>query len=251
MCLVGCVSPPLRPRDPTPGVPHFTVQTYNIFFRTPGDRATLEAIGRAGADLIALEEVSFDWEPSIRERYAETYPYQLFHPEAGAGGYAVLSRFPLVDGGIREAPHHPGWHVLVGSPMGIIELLLVHLRAHFKGRSDPLEAYLEVGQDHLADIETFTAACNAEWPTLVVGDFNEEDGGSAVEYLEDQGYRDVLPLFHPAQPTYRHAHTPAGQFDAQIDHIMFEDAFEPLNAWVVEAGESDHFPVVAHFERAL
>lgn len=247
---VGCVRPPLQPRDPTPGVPHFTVQTYNVFFRDPANPETLEAIGRADADVLALLEVNPAWEEAVRDRYGTEYPHAIYRPEPGAGGYAVISRFPLIDGGLHEAPHHPGWHVLAQTPMGVVQLLLVHLRAHFKGRTDPLEAYLEVAADHRLDIATFTAECSESLPTIVLGDFNEEGGGSAVEYLEARGFRDALPLFHPGQPTYRHRRSLGGQLDASIDHIMFDDSFVPLNAWVVDAGASDHFPVVAHFERA-
>ena len=246
----GCVHPPLQPREPTPGVPHFTVQTYNVFFRDPANADTLGAIGRADADVIALLEVNPAWETAIRARYAHAYPHALYRPEPGAGGYAVLSRFPLVDGGLRDAPHPPGWHVVAETPMGTIELLLVHLRAHFKGRSDPLEAYLEVDEDHRLDIAAFTADCSGAYPTVVLGDFNEEGGGSAVDYLEARGFRDALPLFHPGQPTYRHRRSLGGQLDANIDHIMFDESFVPLNAWVVDDGASDHFPVVAHFEQA-
>ena len=33
-----------------------------------------------------------------------------------------------------------------------------------------------------------------------------------------------------------------------IDHILFDRAFVPLNAYVLDSGNSDHLPVVAHLE---
>ena len=31
-------------------------------------------------------------------------------------------------------------------------------------------------------------------------------------------------------------------------HILFDDAFVSLNAWVTQSGHSDHLPVLAHLE---
>jgi endonuclease/exonuclease/phosphatase family metal-dependent hydrolase len=39
-----------------------------------------------------------------------------------------------------------------------------------------------------------------------------------------------------------------GQFTQTLDHIFFDPQFESLNAWVVNAGGSDHLPVMAHLE---
>jgi endonuclease/exonuclease/phosphatase (EEP) superfamily protein YafD len=38
--------------------------------------------------------------------------------------------------------------------------------------------------------------------------------------------------------------------DYQLDHIFYSSQLEPLNAWVLEEGRSDHFPVVAIFQSA-
>jgi endonuclease/exonuclease/phosphatase (EEP) superfamily protein YafD len=118
----------------------------------------------------------------------------------------------------------------------------------FNGGSNAASSYLHVGRDHLSAINDIRAQSPAP-VALVVGDFNEESDGKAVKKLEDDGFRDALPLFRPGQPTWRHPSL-ANQLTAAIDHIMFDDSLEPLDARVMVKGNSDHMPVVAHFELA-
>jgi endonuclease/exonuclease/phosphatase (EEP) superfamily protein YafD len=130
-----------------------------------------------------------------------------------------------------------------------LQILNVHLRATFNGHSNVVASYLNVGKDHLTAINEYTAQ-NAAPTTLVVGDFNEETNGEAVKKLKDDGFQDVLPLFKPGQPTWRHKSL-ADQFTAAIDHILFDDStLEALDAHVLVKGNSDHLPVVASFELA-
>jgi endonuclease/exonuclease/phosphatase family metal-dependent hydrolase len=84
-------------------------------------------------------------------------------------------------------------------------------------------------------------------PTLVIGDFNEEDDGAVIRWLEARGYRNALPLFRPGQHTWRH---PLLGFELRqsLDHILFDRAFEPLDAQVLDAGRSDHLPVLARLQ---
>ena len=97
LLALGCGAPPLEPRDPTPGVPHFTIATYNILGDSQGDVATRETIGETRADIICLEEVTAEWERVIRERYAADYPFMVFYAEGGAGGLGVLSKRRLIE----------------------------------------------------------------------------------------------------------------------------------------------------------
>ena len=55
--------------------------------------------------------------------------------------------------------------------------------------------------------------------------------------------------YHPGQWTWR-GRSVAGQFSLSIDHILFDGSMVPLDAWVSSPGNSDHNPVVAHFEAA-
>src|SRR5262249_4309584 len=94
-CLaLGCGPAPLEPRDPDPGSEHFVVESYNIQDTTSGDPVTLGAIGAANAEVICLQEVTPVWEQSLRGRYADAYPYMLFHALDGSEGLGFMSRVP-------------------------------------------------------------------------------------------------------------------------------------------------------------
>jgi len=246
--LLACGEPPLEPREPTPGAPHFRVQTYNVELTDAVDRATVAAVGEAEAEIVALQEVTPAWESVLRERYAERYPHMLFETDGGAGGLAVLSKFPLEDRGLLLGPAdwHPAWHVLVFTPMGPVQLLNVHLRPVFSGGGGAAESYLTSGEDHREQVQLYTDDCSV-LPTIVLGDFNEGPAGDAVRYLEGAGFRNALPLYRPGQETWRFRSV-GDQLAETIDHVMFDGAFEPLNAWVEVRGDSDHLPVIAHLE---
>ena len=253
LLAVACAEPPLEPREPTPGRAHFTVETFNVELTDAYDADTVAAVGAAGAEVIALQEVTHAWKDVLLAEYAATYPHMIFRLEAGgAGGLAMLSKYPLEDLGFRPGPGdwHPAWHVLVHTPMGAVQVLNVHLRPIFSGGSDPVDSYFSVGDDHVDQIALYSDECTDGLPTLVVGDFNESPDGDAVRWLETRGFQNALPLFHPGQETWRFASV-GDTFAEAIDHILFDTAFEPLDAWVEVRGDSDHLPVAAHLESRL
>lgn len=248
----GCAQPPLTPRSPTPGAPQLVVTSFNVHLHQWDDPGTVEAVGLAGADLIVLQETNPDWEQALRARYADAYPHMLFrHKGGGSGGLAVLSRSPVVDAGLRPyLDWHPAWHLQVQTKLAVVQVLAVHLRAPLNRNDDgALTALSNLGEDHRAEIKAFSVACEEELPTLVVGDFNEDPQGPAVAWLEDRGFRNALPLFRPGVETWRRRSL-HGQTVETVDHVLFDDAFVPLDAWVERAGSSDHLPVTAHFEAA-
>jgi endonuclease/exonuclease/phosphatase family metal-dependent hydrolase len=246
---VACGEPPLMPRQPSDGAPHFTVMSYNIELGAAGAAATLDGIGALDADIVCLQEVTPEAEASLRATYAVQYPHQLFQSKGGAGGLAALSRFPLLDRGLRPDPNggHPSWHLEVESPAGSIQLLNIHLRSLFGAGPDPVRSYLRSDGDHLAQIEAFADVCDADVPTIVLGDFNEGVEGRAVRFLEARGFSNLLPAYHPGQPTWGFRSV-GNQFGETLDHILISDALVPLDAWVKRLGESDHLPVFAHVE---
>lgn len=250
----ACGAAPMSPRAPAPGAAVYSVQSYNVEWSRHADRSVIEAVGAGGADVVCLQETTPKFEKVLRERWAARYPHQSYQhnaPRTGATGLAVLSRYPLVDRGHHPSPRrwHPAWHVDVETPSGPIQVLLVHLRAKLSGRDNDLEALLTLHRDHLDEIHHFMRWTRAELPTLIVGDFNEEGDGAAVSWLEERGFKNALPLFRPEQHTWRYPIL-GWELRQSLDHILFDGAFEALDARVLDAGRSDHLPVVARLEVA-
>jgi endonuclease/exonuclease/phosphatase family metal-dependent hydrolase len=248
----GCAAAPLAPRAPTQGAEHYTIQSYNVECGKHEDESIIEAIGFANADIVCLQETTPEYETVIRRRYGERYPNQLYEhnaPDTGAAGLAVLSRFPIVDRGHHLAPFgwYPAWHLEVETPSGPVQILHVHLRAKLSGRNNDFVALVTLRGDHRREIEHFMRWSVHDQPTLVVGDFNEEADGGAVSWLGKRGFRDALSLFRPDDHTWRQPFL-AWELRQTLDHILFDKAFVPLDARVIDKGSSDHLPVVAHFQ---
>jgi endonuclease/exonuclease/phosphatase (EEP) superfamily protein YafD len=248
--LAGCGPDVLEPRAPTPGVPHFKVATYNVLGEMSDDRETIETIGDTNADVICLQEVTPEWREVLIERYSQTYPYMLFKEHTGASGLGVISRYPLSGGELMFVRRwHPAWRVNAQTPAGWLQLLVVHLRAKFddRGYESVVSSYANWENDHVLQTQAYVGSNLEEAPTVVLGDFNEGPTDAAVEYLESAGYENVLPLYHPGQYTWRHASV-GDQANDAIDHILFNRFMDSLNAYVLVRGNSDHIPVIAHFE---
>jgi endonuclease/exonuclease/phosphatase family metal-dependent hydrolase len=255
LCLVviasACGEPPLQPRPPSEGAPHFTVMTYNIELGAKREPETLDSIAAVNADIACLQEVTPEAELVMRERFDELYPYQLYQSKGGAGGLGILSRFPIEDRGLLLAPAgwHPAWRVDAQTPGGLVQLLNIHLRSQFSADTGLLNSYLATDTDHLTEMRMFAQHCDDSLPAIVLGDFNEGVNGKAVQFLEQEGFRNMLPSFHPGQPTWRFPAV-GGQLQKTYDHILVDDFLQPLNAWVETRGLSDHLPVIAHVQPA-
>jgi endonuclease/exonuclease/phosphatase family metal-dependent hydrolase len=248
-CVVGCGEAPLQPREPTPGRMHFKIATFNVFDHEATNPANLDAIGRLGAEVIALQEVTHDAEPLIRARYLDRYPAMAFHP-SGSAGLGFLSAWPIEDKGLTDLGDgwHPAWHVWVTTPRGKIEVLVVHLKPVATGGLNTVSAVTTLGSDHVKELKLYVEKSAAHLPVVVLGDFNEGTDGDAVRYLEGRGFQNALPLFRPGQFTWKARRSVGGQFTQTIDHILFDEHFEPLNAYTMSIGASDHLPVIAHLQ---
>ncbi|HEY5952183.1 MAG TPA: endonuclease/exonuclease/phosphatase family protein, partial [Kofleriaceae bacterium] len=192
------------------------------------------------------------WQRAIAARLDGEYPHQRFtHPETWpAGGMGLLSKYPVVAlqhlysvGGMFFA-----WRVLLDTKLGRIQVLSVHLRPPMSDGGSWVVGFFSTRGDRLREIENHFAALDPKLPTLVLGDFNEEGDGRAVEFLKEHGFGDALPQFVGNARTWE---WPVGSITLkfQLDHIMYDAHFVPVTGAVVEAGRSDHKPVWVDFER--
>ena len=172
-----------------------------------------------------------------------------FHHSAGAGGLAVLSRYPFTGEVLASTGGwFPAWRLTVSSPIGPLQVLQLHLRPPVSDGGSWVQGYFTTRGFRRQEAERFAGPLDLTLPTLVVGDFNEKHQ-QAIGYFESRGLRSVLEQYQPSAITWRWD-TSIGRITHRLDHILYSPRLLPLDARVVQAGRSDHLPVVAEFEAA-
>ena len=253
----GCSHAPERqPTAPGPR-PALRLMTYNVNFGIAGDGPTLAAIESGQADVVLLQEINKPWERSLRARFEATYAHSVFHPRGGAGGIGVMSRLPIRAQQLI-ATEGDGWfpalRLVFDSPLGALQVLVVHLRPPVSDGGSFVAGHFTAPAIHEKEIARFCEALDRDLPTMVAGDFNEEEDGRAIAYLArgacgNRTMTSALPQFAPDRPTWRWP-TTFHTFERRLDHIVYDGRLEPLSVEVLDAGRSDHFPVVGVFVRA-
>lgn len=233
--------------DGSPGVARFTVATYNVHADMAGDRATLFALRSLDADMVFLQEATTEWEDVVRRELGDVYPHISFRAcDDRFGGLAILSRTPF-GGGVMldaDAGPFPAWLIKVETPIGLLQILNLHLFPPVRWRERGWwRAYVDSQDVHLREVQGFLVRLDPRAPTLIVGDFNEAAAGKAVSWLIDRGF---VAALDPATPTWRWQ-TEVGPITWQLDHILYRGPLSVVASRVVRAGNSDHWPVIAAF----
>ncbi len=226
-----------------------SVLTFNVNFGVAGHPDNLEAVRRADADVVLLQETTERSETSFHE-LAEVYPFQRFADCCRAGGLGFLSKYPIVSESYLspEAGWFPAWRITVDTPMGAVQTLNVHLRPPVSEGGSWVSGHFTTKKIRRQEIEAFWASMEPEVPAVVAGDFNENAGGSAVEFLTGQGLRSALPQVDAKAKTW-HWPTRLGELTAMLDHVMYGPRLRLLHAEVREPGPSDHVPVLVTLDR--
>jgi len=226
------------------------VMSYNVNFGVAGDPAAVAAIASAKPQIVLLQETNEVWEQTLVA--GSSYKHHRFAPpkELPAGGLGVLSRYPIVT--IEELPSVGGpffaWRVVIDTPSGRIQILNLHLRPPMSDGGSWVVGYWSTRETREQEIAWHLERLDPELPTLLAGDFNEEPDGRAMTYATDRGYTDAIAQFAKGRQTW---HWPVGSITLrfQLDHIMYDTRFMAVAGGIVEAGNSDHRPVWADFER--
>ncbi len=249
LAALGC-APTRKPAEPTGA--HVSVLTYNVNFGGPRPELAAEAIRNADADVVALQETSPAWERFLKPRLAGLYAHRRFRHAGGAGGMGFLAKWPLreVFYARPKAGWFPGWLVEVTTPVGPVQLLNVHLRPPVSDRgSVGIGPYLSTRNIRLLEIQSLHKQLEPGKPTIVLGDFNEDDSGRAVGWLRKQGMTDALREFDRRTTTWRWR-TRYLTLRHRLDHVLHSPELHCLSARVLDAGASDHLPLLTVFEAA-
>jgi endonuclease/exonuclease/phosphatase family metal-dependent hydrolase len=249
--LVGCASG----GDATPPLPgdavRLRVMTYNMNFGVAGDRAGVEAITGAAPDIVVLQETNDEWEAVLHGKF----PHERFQgPKSAwpAGGLGVMSKWPIksVDELLSDGGPFFAWRIVIDAPGGPLQILNVHLHPPMDIESGSwVIGYFSTRSNREREARDHVAKLDKTLPTIVAGDFNEEDEGKAIAIFRERGLANALPRFRPDADTWQ---WPLGAttLKFRLDHILFEEAkFRAVAADVVDKGRSDHAPVWADLVR--
>jgi endonuclease/exonuclease/phosphatase family metal-dependent hydrolase len=129
------------------------------------------------------------------------------------------------------------------TPLGVMQALNVHLMPPVSQREGYLRSYVRRQAIRIREIETYIGTLATDMPSVIAGDFNENQHGGALALLFERGWRSAVPELLGAVPTWRW-NTAHGPLAWQLDHVVFDARFEALEARVIDGGPSDHLPVV-------
>lgn len=232
--------------------PAHSVLAFNVLFDGADDGKSLDAIERAGADVVCLTELTPRFARAFEKRFSERYPHRVFESKKGTWGVGIASRYPLSAARVfAQKPHRiPAMEARVGFPERRAMLACLHLFPPV-GKHRKSDGFLETMEKNAKlrkEQAQFLVARYApeKGSVLLVGDLNEESSGQAVKTLEDAGFaRACAVKDQRCGPTF-----PGATYFApaifEIDHVLGRGVtFE--SARVIREGGSDHFPVFATF----
>jgi endonuclease/exonuclease/phosphatase (EEP) superfamily protein YafD len=227
------------------GAPELRVLSFNINYGVGHDPSNVAVVAETDADLVLLQETTEQSEAAFREALAGTYPHVLFRDCCNAGGLGVMSKHPIHEETYLEPTvgWFPAWRVVVDTPLGPVQVLDVHLRPPMSDGGSWVAGYFTTRDDRRKEIEAFWSALDPELPTIVAGDFNEDEKGRAIEFLAERGLRSALPQVEPRAKTWRWQ-TKVGKLRLMLDHVVYGPGLELRSAEVIDRGTSDHLPVL-------
>jgi endonuclease/exonuclease/phosphatase (EEP) superfamily protein YafD len=242
LIVASACATPFVARKPQVGEPSLRVMTFNVNYGVPPDAQTLAAIAKAAPDILLVQELNSGWRDALA-----TWPHAELHPsDDDASGLGVAARFPLEVKALppTEQGFFGAQRVVVTTPLGRLQLLNVHLRPPVSDSGSFVSGYFTTKGIRQLEIANHVQELEPDVPSIVAGDFNEEDS-RATAWLEERQWRSADRELAHGTPTW---HWPwIVELKGCLDHIYYSSALEPFEVQVLQAGKSDHFPVLAVF----
>ncbi len=228
-----------------------TVVSWNVNYGGVGADIVVDVLDGLDADVVVLQETTPEWEALLRGRLGQKYPGMAFHHCCGAGGLAVFGKGAVDVDVMPAVSWFPAAHAVVETALGPVQVLDVHLRPPF-GDEGSMPQRIVSGavvtpSIRETEMKTFLKSLEERGGAVVVaGDFNEASGG-AVDAVRGAGFSSALDDAGVSDPTW---HWDGVPFRLRMDHVFYDDDLALVGARVVDvAGASDHFPVVARFQK--
>jgi vancomycin resistance protein VanJ len=214
------------------GAHNLRVLTHNVDADNRNHPATAAAVLAAGADVVALEEMTSTAMTAYERALKQRYPYHVKRSTVG-----LWSRYPIHDSGSVDIGL--SWtralRAEVATPEGDVAFYVAHLVSVRIGSSgftsDQRDQTIQLLGKHLTDEKLDQV--------VLMGDLN----GTA----SDRSLAPVMTQLRSAQGVAGDGFGfswPAGFPMARIDHVLVR-GIEPTRAWVLPRTGSDHRPVAA------
>jgi endonuclease/exonuclease/phosphatase family metal-dependent hydrolase len=253
LVVVACASNSESTLPIPEGAPRLRVMTYNVNFGLVGDAEGVAAVASASPDIVVLQETNDAWEQAFRSLPFAHRRFEGPQNEWAAAGMGVLSKYPIrsIDHLDSDAGPFFAWRIVIEAPGGPVQILNVHLHPPMDRASGSwVVGYFSTGSIRAKEATDHVAKL-ADMPTIVAGDFNEEDEGRAIAIFRKRNLTSALPQFQPDADTWQWEVGSSGTtLRFRLDHILYDKrAFRAIAADVVGRGHSDHAPVWADLVR--
>lgn len=223
------------PMDLSPSRPsawHFRVFHMNVLrSNTAYHEAIVQAMD-SDADVVSVQEVSFEWAQALCNGLGEHYPYVHIEPRTDCYGIALFSKHPFRRVRTVTLKDAPFIDALLDVGAGSVRLIAVHASSptshwNFQRRNEQL---MFLGR----------YVVQAGPPTILVGDLNTVPWDQAFRKLcQRSGLRALSPVLHRTWPTF-------GAFTViPLDHVLVSKGICPVAVRIAPVRGSDHHALIA------
>lgn len=263
----------------------FSVLTYNVNFGLARERRdgtyslsddtdnVIDAVATTTADIVVLQETNSAWQHAFNSyskvSMNQLYPHQRWLHQSAAGGSAILCRShvtllscELVD---TRKEVEGSWFKQLVARVEIFEKNIIVVGVHLRPPKGLMFWTTSIRRQEMMCVMNSIEQTNEQderdvvgTPLLVMGDFNEDDGYSALSYLQSE-YQlvDALNQFVDQRQETMEVDVPMlfGAFywhrKFRLDHICYSEKHFICKECRVVSGyrshASDHQPVFANF----
>jgi endonuclease/exonuclease/phosphatase family metal-dependent hydrolase len=166
-------------------------------------------------------------------------------------GLAIISKYPIINNLFLPPVYgwSPGWLVTIKTPKGCLQVFNVHLNPKLVCENNIGlfgEGIWATSQFRLKEINYYYQFLNPKLPTIIAGDFNENDNCAVANYLCNRNFFDNLTLV-PAYIKTWYWNAAGFVVTGRYDRIYNSPCLHTKYCRVVTKGDSDHFPVFVDY----
>lgn len=231
--------------------PRVRVLSFNALVSNNSFAEVEAMIRREQADVVAVQELSFEMADYLAPRLAAEYPHQLLHPWSDPRGIGFFSRLPISPGPELDLAGWDRWAITARVEVEGRPLVLVNLHLWPTGTLNVRDfaRALRLQRAQLDALQRLLGGITE--PVIVVGDLNASPTNetyTAFDTLLEDTWREAGwgPGFTwPAESLRRFGRELPPLL--RIDYIWRRGPVTPLRVEVLPAAGSDHLPLVGDF----